>query len=1455
MLTTCLALSGLLVVEAAVAGLTAVEAGATVPRGIVAEPAAGDDATAAILRARLEDKRVEVVGERTETRTVWANPDGTLTEEQAAGPVRFRGDDGEWTPVDIGLAKLTDGRVGAKAHPLGLTLAGATPERKDAAATRRLRAAEAVPAATPLVSLTTQKGQRVELGWRGALPVPRVDGTKATYRDALPHADLVVDATRTGFEQSVVLNSPKAVDEAGTLRMTLTAKGLTAKAESGGGVSFTDAAGRAAGTLPAPVMWDARYDERSGEHTHRAPVAMTVAQDGDRVDLTLTPDAAFLADEKTKFPVTVDPSVNLLTTFTTFVQEGYNTDQSAAKELKLGNNGAGQVARSFLKFDNKPVKGREIKSATLKLWNHHSWSCKAAAWEVWDTSAASTASRWSAQPTWHRKWATSTQTKGGTGCAEGWVSADIKSLAQAWAANPHDENTLGLRAQDEKDSYAWKRFASRNAAGHVPVLSVTYNNPPGTPSAVTLAPSAYNSYNKRTYATSLTPTLSAKVADPDGGTVKAQFEVSADPAFNDAGTYSWTGTSAGVASGGIAKLTIPADKKLGSFGYRVRSRAHDGSAYGAWSGYVRFRVNVGKPATPAVRCEGFTAEQWTDRPAGEIECTFSTASTDGRGFLWGLDDAQTPQAVNDPAGTGGKPQTVKVKAAKGWHTLHARTVDSAGLLSGTAAFQFGVGAKPSVLPVPDVPGALQEGATDTATPMLSGVLTSASQERVHGEFALYDAAGEAMTDVPLVPADADSGSRVATVIPEDTLTAGATYRWAMRACGDEACSKWTEKRSFTAKAPKDAPEPATRTVEISGSALSDASAPVGAKDCDGAACAAVKDELLRVGTPDSTAWRAWFKADLSAVPSGARITDARLELHRADCPADADAADAADAADGCEEPAATARDLAEPWSPEQDGQALAAAASDEAFEADDELPAAIGDLNIAPLVDGWLSPDDNHGLSLQLGDEKSAAPGVVYHSSRATDPAKRPKLVIRYIAASAPGAPTSVRAVPGDGGLLVTWNAPADPGAANDPAEASDTADDAPGALRYTVVVRKGDTEVARTTTEDTRLVVPDLTNGAEHTVTLTATTKYGTSPAATSPATKPVAVADEAKYTQAVRDYATARAGILKGTYTTAEKAAAASPHGAMFRDLLTEQEPELNRRREGYARHDQHYSSITSKLDDPLTGPGPDGSVVVRGRFTEQSVLTHKDGTEEQEEGELAGRFVFTRGVLHMEADDAGVEVTLPTTADAAKSATVAPLAEDSIEEVTEGEQEAPLVELDADGMLPGESAPTAGSPMLRAAAPKGSGTASWAKRHVGIKWEYGQDCTNFVSKALHHGGKMKQRKGGRKNLSRWFRNNIGWKRLDSYTWAGAANLRQHLKNHRGGREISRYDVRPGDVIFAYYKKDRQWNHAGVVTGGSRGKISITQHGSKNHTTLSQWLKPKKITAVSIIRPGRRS
>ncbi|WYB32472.1 amidase domain-containing protein [Streptomyces sp. SM1P] len=406
-----------------------------------------------------------------------------------------------------------------------------------------------------------------------------------------------------------------------------------------------------------------------------------------------------------------------------------------------------------------------------------------------------------------------------------------------------------------------------------------------------------------------------------------------------------------------------------------------------------------------------------------------------------------------------------------------------------------------------------------------------------------------------------------------------------------------------------------------------------------------------------------------------------------------------------------------------------------------------------------------------------------------------------YLPAAAPGSPETLKAVPADQGLLATWNPPSDPGAATE-------------ALTYTVVVHRGATEVARTTTQDTRAVFGTLTNGADHTVTITATSAFGSSGPVRSALTKPVAVTDRERYATAVRDYLAARAGVLKGTYTTIEQATASSPDGAMFRNLLAEQLPVLTDRREAYARHNRRFTEVTSTFDDVLTGPGPDGSVVVRGILGEHSVLTHTDGTQEPEEGELPGRFVFTGGVLRQEADDAAVEVTLPATGDAQRYATVAPPAEDSIEDMPTGEEEVLPTELDADGMPVDEPASAAPARSMLRAAPNHSGTASWAKKNVKIKWDYSTDCANFVSKALNSGGKMQQRKGGRKNASRWFRNNIGPLRLDSYTWAAAANLRQHLKNHRGGREISRYDARPGDIIFGYYRSSKKWNHTGVVT-----------------------------------------
>ncbi|MFF5639828.1 sugar-binding protein, partial [Streptomyces sp. NPDC012825] len=164
------------------------------------------DIPSARVAAKLSGKRVEALSERTETSTTWANKDGSLTTELAAGPLRFQDSvTGAWRDVDVNLAALSNGSVVAKAHPAGLRLSG----RKGARASS-LRAAQAAPA-TDLVTFGEGEEQ-VTLQWRGGLPAPRLDGTRATYVDAVPGADVVVEATRTGFEQFVDLKARPATD-------------------------------------------------------------------------------------------------------------------------------------------------------------------------------------------------------------------------------------------------------------------------------------------------------------------------------------------------------------------------------------------------------------------------------------------------------------------------------------------------------------------------------------------------------------------------------------------------------------------------------------------------------------------------------------------------------------------------------------------------------------------------------------------------------------------------------------------------------------------------------------------------------------------------------------------------------------------------------------------------------------------------------------------------------------------------------------------------------------------------------------------------------------------------------------------------------------------------------------------------------------------------------------------
>ncbi|MFD0479757.1 hypothetical protein ACFQ0B_75145 [Nonomuraea thailandensis] len=103
---------------------------------------------AAVAAARTAGKPVEVESMRSETRTVFAQPDGTMTMELNVRPVRVR-KEGRWVPVDTTLRLRPDGTVEPVAAAVDLAFSGGGSARWPACRAAPRRWSWAGPARCP----------------------------------------------------------------------------------------------------------------------------------------------------------------------------------------------------------------------------------------------------------------------------------------------------------------------------------------------------------------------------------------------------------------------------------------------------------------------------------------------------------------------------------------------------------------------------------------------------------------------------------------------------------------------------------------------------------------------------------------------------------------------------------------------------------------------------------------------------------------------------------------------------------------------------------------------------------------------------------------------------------------------------------------------------------------------------------------------------------------------------------------------------------------------------------------------------------------------------------------------------------------------------------------------------------------------------------------------------------
>ncbi|MFJ9662696.1 LamG-like jellyroll fold domain-containing protein [Streptomyces griseoflavus] len=513
------------VIGAAVAALVAtasVQPSAAQASALTEESGELSEGQKALAEAQESGERVEVTEQRSERTTVFANPDGyTFTLQESSVPVRVAKPGGGWEKPDATLERRADGSIAPKAAaPQILFSSGGETD--------------------PLARIASQ-GRSIELSWPGSLPEPQLEGASAVYANVLPDVDLKVTATVESFQHVLVVKTPEAAagEQLKKLTFGLKTTGLEVQEGTSGSLAAVDPNGQTVFKSPPARMWNSAGQalvQPSALHAARAAVDETAPAEsapsdpaesapsgsgvepgqGDQVammdvevgkeTLSITPDSRLLAEtDPSAFPLFIDPSVTWGESERTLLRsDGYesygwgNGDDGMGKGAgKCGTwngyyCGPGYVQRLYFEFSPASLKGKHVLDATFRVTEPWAFQCAPRWVDLVRTTNISSSTTWSSRPKALDLMGDRHVSAGrGDLCSPGLPNAAIEfndnpeetnenltPTVKNFAAGKFSRLTLEIRAHDESDTSAWKRF--KNDA----VLDVKYVAIPATPTEV-----------------------------------------------------------------------------------------------------------------------------------------------------------------------------------------------------------------------------------------------------------------------------------------------------------------------------------------------------------------------------------------------------------------------------------------------------------------------------------------------------------------------------------------------------------------------------------------------------------------------------------------------------------------------------------------------------------------------------------------------------------------------------------------------------------------------------------------------------------------------------------------------------------------------------------------------------------------------------------------------------------
>ncbi|MDQ7095870.1 DNRLRE domain-containing protein [Desulfosporosinus sp. PR] len=364
----------------------------------------------------------ELVDKRDQHSKTYLNSDGSYTTETSYASRHYQDANGTWQDISNKITSSSD-------DPAFATSSQANPFHPHFAKNSQAPyLAEVKPDKTSSLSWTLDNA---------ANSSATNDTNSVIFPDILKSTDLQYQPFSDGLKENIIVKNASAP---ASFTFQLTVTGLTITPQKDGSLAVNDAkSGNTKFVIPRPYMSD-QHQETSQAVT----MSLTPTKNSNVYTVTITPDAAWIADPSRSFPVVIDPPITTVSVPPTYIgstgldtyvnSAAPNTQFYTSNNLNIGWDNGG-AARTLLKFALPVLPAGAIATdATLQLNKRNTTTATSEEIDIarvtspWPYSVT-----WANQPSVDSTFDVSEQTVAQVaGNTTGWITFNVWSIVKSW---------------------------------------------------------------------------------------------------------------------------------------------------------------------------------------------------------------------------------------------------------------------------------------------------------------------------------------------------------------------------------------------------------------------------------------------------------------------------------------------------------------------------------------------------------------------------------------------------------------------------------------------------------------------------------------------------------------------------------------------------------------------------------------------------------------------------------------------------------------------------------------------------------------------------------------------------------------------------------------------------------------------------------------------------------------